>query len=46
MLLLSILVLAFYINDQWFGVGIGLVASLFLQGPIVDLTHKIFFIKN
>jgi len=46
MLPLSILVLAFYINDQWFGVGIGLVASLFLQGPIVDLTHKIFFIKK
>ena len=48
MLPLSILVLAFYINDQWFGfgVGIGLVASLFLQGPIVDLTHKIFFIKE
>ncbi|WP_394456930.1 YitT family protein [Leuconostoc suionicum] len=43
---LSILSLAFYINHQWFGVGVGLLASLFLQGPIIDLTHRIFFLKS
>lgn len=46
MIPMFILALAFYINDQWFGIGVGFVASLFLQGPIVDLTHQFFFVRK
>ena len=42
---IALTIIAFIFKGEWFGIGIGTLISLILQGPIIDMAHRLLF-KN